>query len=846
MKCLFLAGVVGVAGFLGIARADLALRVLPGLQPDGSTLLHNQWPIRPVGRQVEMGDFPVMIAVDPSGRYAAVLNAGYSRHEIRVVDVKSGKPTAVVPIREAFRGLAFSADGRRLYCSGAGAGTLQVFSFAAGRLTPLPDLRLATQDKIGVIAGFSFLGDDRIAIAARLFDNQVLAADAATGVAAWTSQLEGGPDLRAFGVDPAAIEPGGPARPASELVGGGEPLDVAPDARRSRVYVSLWGKSSVAVLDAASGRVLAHWACGLHPNELLLAGDGRLFVSNSGLNTVTVLSTDDGRALETLSTAMVPGDLPGSTPNSLALTRDGRTLFVANAYNNNIAVFDVSAPGQGRPLGFIPTAWFPSCVRLTPDDRKLLVTSARGLAPHANSTGSATVWPGIGRLYRGTLGIVDLPKPAGLEAALAAWTRTAASCRPATATETPAQAGNPIPARLGDPSPIRYVIYIIKENRTYDQVLGDMREGNGDPALCLFPEKVTPNIHAIARQFVLLDNFYVNAEVSTSGHEWSTAGYSADFVEKIWPPDYGHKSKNFTYPGEGTHEAAFPALGYLWDGAARAGLSYRSYGEFAILDQVPPEPVRSNMPALQGHMDPRYRGWNLDYHDVDRAARFISELHRFEREGNMPRLQILRLPQDHTSGAKAGKWTPAAMVADNDLGLGRVVDAVSHSAFWPQTAIFVLEDDAQSGPDHVDAHRSEALVVSAYARRGAVDSTPYTTCSVLRSMELILGIAPMSQFDAAARPLWASFQAKADPFPYTARPAGVDIEARNVKKSRAQQISAILDFSHEDANDDATFNRVIWETVRGEGDPMPAPVHAAFVRSLARRDADRDDDGDGD
>ncbi len=844
MKCLFIAGLVGVGALLGSARAELPARVIPGLQPDGSTLLHNQWPIRPVGRQVPMGDFPVTIAVDPSGRYAAVLNAGYSRHEIRVVDIAAARLTAIVPIPESFRGLAFSADGGRLYCSGAGAGTLQAFSFAAGRLTPLPDLRLALRDKVGVIAGFAFSGDSRTAVAARLFDNQVVAADAASGAAAWTTQLDGGPDLGAFGFDPAAGDPGQPAKPGTELVGGGEPLDVALDPRRGRVYVSLWGKSAVAVLDAANGRVLAQWACGLHPNELLLAGDGRLFVSNSGLNTVTVLSTEDGRALETLSTSMESGDLPGSTPNSLALTHDGGTLFVANAYNNNIAVFDVGIPGQGRPIGFIPTGWFPSCVRLAPDDRTLLVASARGLAPHANSTGSATVWPGIGRLYRGSLGIVGLPKPAGLEAALAEWTRTAESCRPAAAAETPAQAGNPIPARLGGPSPIRYVIYIIKENRTYDQVLGDMPEGNGDPALCLFPEKVTPNIHAIARQFVLLDNFYVNAEVSTSGHEWSTAGYSADFVVKVWPPDYGHRSRNFTYPGEGTHEAAFPALGYLWDGAARAGISYRSYGEFAILDQYPPEPVRSNMPALKGHIDPGYLGWNLDYRDVDRAARFISELHRFEGEGDMPRLQIVRLPQDHTAGAKAGKRTPTAMVADNDLALGRMVEAVSRSRFWAQTAIFVLEDDSQAGPDHVDAHRSEALVISPYARRGAVDSTPYTTCSVLRSMELILGIAPMSQFDAAALPLWASFQARADPAPYAARPAGVDIEARNVKKSRAQQVSAALDFSHEDANDDATFNRVIWEAVRGDGDPMPAPVHAAFVRSLARRDGDRDDDGD--
>jgi len=575
---------------------------------------------------------------------------------------------------------------------------------------------------------------------------------------------------------------------------------------------------------------------------MLLSADGRLFVSNGGLNTVTVLDAVNGAAQETLASAMAPGDPPGSTPDSLALSPDGSTLYVANASNNNVAVFDVSVPGSGRSLGFIPTGWFPSSVRLTPDGGKLLVVSARGLRPKANSTGSPGKWPYIGSLYQGSLAIIDLPPAAKFASALAAWTRIAQKCRPRPAVESAADRDNPIPDRPGLSSPIRYVIYIIKENRTYDQVLGDMPEGNGDPALCLFPEKITPNLHAIARQFVLLDNFFVNAEVSASGHEWSMGAYASEFVEKSWPVNYGHDQSNVPYPAEARYAAAVPQLGYLWDRAAAAGVSYRSYGEFSDHDRSPPEPVVSNLPALRGHIDPHYRGWDLEYPDGDRAARFISELHRFEATGDMPRLQVVQLPNDHTSGDRLGALSPRAMVAQNDLAVGRVIEAVSHSSFWARTAIFIVEDDAQSGPDHVDAHRTEALVASAYTRRGIVDSTPYTTCSMLRSIELILGLQPMSQFDAAAGPMWASFQGRPDLTPYDARPAQVDLQERNVAETRAAKISASFDFSREDAIDEQTFNRVIWATMRGEGSPMPVPVHAAFVRDLTQKDPDDDDD----
>jgi hypothetical protein len=401
-------------------------------------------------------------------------------------------------------------------------------------------------------------------------------------------------------------------------------------------------------------------------------------------------------------------------------------------------------------------------------------------------------------------------------------------------------AGNPVPARPGLPSPIKYCIYIVKENRTYDQMLGDVPQGNGDSSLCLFPEKVTPNQHKLAHDFVLLDNFYVDAEVSADGHEWSMAAYATDFVEKTWPLSYGHnRSGKYPFPAEGNFPVAYPASGYLWDRAREAGVSYRSYGEFVQAGKNAKEPNHTRVPSLQGHFDPWYHCFDLGYPDVKRAERFIDELKRFETEGDMPRLQIVRCGNDHTVGALPGRLTPNACVADNDRALGMMVEALSHSKFWPQTAIFVLEDDAQNGPDHVDAHRSIAFVISPYTRREVVDSTMYSTSSMLRTIELILALKPLTQFDAAATPMFNSFQSTADLRPFDSLPANVDLSERNTLLSWGSKASQRMDFSKEDAADDLQLNEIVWRSVRGADSPMPAPIHAAFV--FAHPKADEDD-----
>ncbi len=372
-------------------------------------------------------------------------------------------------------------------------------------------------------------------------------------------------------------------------------------------------------------------------------------------------------------------------------------------------------------------------------------------------------------------------------------------------------------------------MYVIKENRTYDQVFGDIPEGNGEPNICLFPDAITPNHHALAREFVLLDNFYVDGEVSADGHEWSMGAYASDFVERIWPVGY-RGDRRVPYPSEAVLlDAAKPAGGYIWDKAAEKGVSYRSYGEFIENAPTPDQPAKTKVKTLEGHFDPMFRSFDMDYPDAKRADRFLEELAGFEKSGEMPRLVILKLPNDHTSGTSPGKWTVTACVGDNDLALGRVVEGLSKSRFWKQMAIFVVEDDAQNGSDHVDAHRTVALAISPYIKKHSVDSTMYSTSSMLRTMELILGLEPMSQFDAAARPMYASFATRPDFVPYTHRPAGVDIKARNQRDAPMAEASRKLDLEIEDRNDDLLFNEIIWKAVKGKDAVMPPPVRAAFV-----------------
>lgn len=814
-------------------------------------LLPNHWSLRPAGATVDLGDFPVNFVVTPDGKFAVVLHCGYGQHELVVVDLGTKQITSRAAVDEAFYGLTISKDGRKVYCSGASSEVLYGFDFAKGKLSHQKSFPLRAAKERGVPAGVAVDDAGKTLFAVNLWGGNVsrvnLRDNAVRDIALVTNQVVSPARLEApeADFDTAAATKRAKAAKLANSVAANFPYACVVDSKRNRLYVSQWAQANVAVVDLQTDTVLAHWAAGEHPCEMVLRRDGKfLFVANANDNTVTVLDTATGQTVETIWATLFPQSPRGATPNSLTLSPDQETLYVANANINAVGVFDVATPGKSRSLGFIPTGWYPTCVRVTPDGKRLLITNGKGEAAKANPRGPQPVRGKsteeyIAKLLRGTLSIVELPAAKALPQQLAAWTAEVLKCtplRPDAAVSAQRPEGNPIPARVGEASPIKHCIYIIKENRTYDQVFGDMPEGNGDPKLCLFPERVTPNHHKLVRDFVLLDNFYAESEVSADGHEWSMAAYATDFVEKTWPLNYGHKKSKFPYPSEGVFPVAAPASGYLWDRAREAGVSYRSYGEFVQNAAKTNAPATTNLKTLQGHFDPWFWSFDMSYSDLKRADRFISELKRFEGEGEMPRLQILRLPNDHTHGVTKGSRTPTAYLAENDAALGMVVEAVSRSKFWESTAIFVVEDDAQNGPDHVDAHRTVALCISPYSRKRGVDSTMYSTSSMLRTMELILGLQPMTQFDAAATPMFNSFGPQADLTPYGAVAAQVDLQATNTLAAWGSGIK--FNFAKEDAADDLLLNEVIWRSVKGSNQPMPAPVRAGFVMTSANRDED--------
>ena len=843
----------------GPLRADEAR--IPGPQPDGSVVLPNQWSLRPVGRQLTVGDFPVNIAMHPAGSHAVVLHCGYGQHELIVLDLTSRGILSRTAVPEAFYGVSFDASGERLFCSGSSDEVVHEYRFEAGVLVPAGEHPLRDQKDRGIPAGIALSTDGRRLYAANLWGQSVSAVMLPASGDPSVRELSLARDKAASAqVDTPAPPPTSPAFPspnpatddgasersltkrAEQLLENTDPSLPFPygcvlDEPRSRLYVSLWSQAAVAVIDLETWQEVGRWQVEEHPNEMLLTPDGsRLFVANANRNSVSVINPDTGATTETLVANLTPDALPGNTPNSLALSADGR-LFVANATINTLAVFDVSTPGAAKSMGFIPVGWYPTSVRLSADGGRLLVANGKGIISDSNRNGPKPGIRGaptpdyIGRLFDGTVSFIDLPTDdEAFAAQMAAWTAEAYRCVPEAPSEEALASleGHPIPRSKSDASPITHVIYVVKENRTYDQIFGDMPEGRGDPTLCLFPEKVTPNHHALAREFVLLDNFYVESEVSADGHEWSMGAFATDFVEKQWPLGYGH-SKKFPYPSEGSFVAATPAGGYIWDRAIAAGVSVRSYGEWVANASDPNKPGTAKTPALEGRFDPYFRSFDMEYSDLDRADRFIAELERFESEGEMPRLQIVRLPNDHTSGTKPGALTPTSFMAENDLALGRIVEAVSQSSFWPTTAIFVVQDDAQNGSDHIDAHRTVAMVASPYARRGVVDSTLYSTSSMLRTIELILGLDPMSPFDAAAMPMFDCFTREADATAFACRPAEVPLDNLNADTAWGAAASLAMDFSREDAADDLLLNEIVWRSVRGADSPMPPPRRAAFV-----------------
>ncbi len=861
--------------------------------------------------------FPATIAISPNGRYAALLNQGYGtersggRQSIGILDLSNNQLRDFPDDRLTdeystqqtyFIGLAFSSDGKHLYASmgsitdptgenpkNTGNG-IAVYKFAAGEVSPehfikIPPQAIAKGKKVAFglrktpagtalpyPAGFAVLPgrkSDRLLIANNLADNVVLL-DAKIG------KIEKSFDLSRNRYIPSEY-----------------PYTVIADKAGTKAWVSLWNSSSVAELNLAKGTV-ARWldvtkpadpvAASSHPTAMVLSPNGTLlYVALSNADSVIELNLDDGSIDHIYSTKL----FGGAVPQAIALSKDDRRLFVASAGLDAVAVFGVGGVAHGfedrtelRPVGLIPTEWYPSALAVTGND--LIIATAKGEGSGPNNMRNILAgdrkrkaYPYIPTLIGGSiqrLSIEDINKN------LAAYTQRVEQenlLRSDGGTITFASGANPI----------RHVIYILKENRTYDQILGDLPVGDGDPSLTIYGQDITPNEHKLALQFGVLDNFYDSGEVSGDGHLWSTASTTSDYNEKGWPIAYRGKERAYDFGGsvadeialeEGIPDVDDPGTGFLWDNLAHSGLSYRIYGEFiaavwcknekaksptegtpssfsaacpvaAINKGAPLPPNVGNPPggpspwpwpvpqfkrmrptkaALRDHYDPQFPDFNTDYPDQLRADEFLREFADFVKaKGSgkkLPQFALLYLPDDHTGGTRPGKATPQASVADNDLAVGRVVDAVSHSAYWDDTAIFVLEDDAQDGADHVDAHRSTTLVISKYAPRlpqTFVDHSFYTTASAIHTMEALLGLGPMNLFDAHA-PLMAPLFAG----PGTQPAYEVDgknlrsglIYLVNEKNAPGAKQSSQMNFSRPDAVDAKKLNAILWEDAKGD------------------------------
>jgi YVTN family beta-propeller protein len=767
----------------------------------------------PAARSTRLAaSFPLGIALSSDGRRAAILLSGYLTQGVQLIDRTTGA-SQLLEQPAAFVGVAISPDGRTVYASGGNEDAVYRYDWSDATATIRDTLVLAERhgDQGGRYpAGIAVSPDGRWLYAAENLADSVAVVDLAT------------------------------KRVIGRYASGRYPYGVAV-ARTGDVYVSAWGASTVTAYAAQRDgalRTRAQFAAGRHPSAMVLsADDSRLFVASASTDRVLAIDTRSGATVAVLRDPPPAGPSEGSTPNALALSPDGARLYVAEADNNAVAVFDLShatgsaaAAGRDSLVGRIPTDWYPTALAAVGDS--LIVLSAKGGPPQAN--------PGflkpdgeevpsqytLGQLY-GTIATI-LP-PASASSGLADYSRRVAAAN--------LWEGRPAPAAAGFP-PIEHVIYVIKENRTYDQVFGDMPQGDGDSSLIFFPRAVSPNHHALAERFGLFDRFFVNAEVSADGHNWSTAAYASDYVEKTVQSNYSDRGRNYDY--EGTNRADFdwsrsadsipeddvnePGNGYLWDLAQRAKISFRNYGEFVIgyrpVKGGPNESYRGLKPFLLPNTNPQYPGFDLRIQDQHRADVWIAELNEFVKQGRMPALEIVRLPNDHTEGASGGRPTPRAHFADNDLALGRMIEALSRTPFWRSTAVFILEDDAQAGPDHVDSHRSPMLVVSPWARPGLHHRWANTT-DVIATMAALLKLGSLSQFDHYGEPLRDIWRETPDVSPYSALVPAVSLDERTPAKSVGTRESSHFDFTAEDRIDDDRFNRVLWAAIKGADVPYP-------------------------
>jgi len=754
----------------------------------------------PVGEYVDLGSMPLGVALSPNKDKLAVVLSGWREQGLQIVDLASRRVTQTLTQDAAFYGVAFSPDGQNIYVSGGNEDAVFVYSWRDG---------VATFDRKIVLGEKKQLPYERAKTGSRY------PAGIAAGKKIYVAENVG---------DAVAV-----INPANSQVEQRLPTDHYPYAVElasdGYVYVSAWGGNTISIFrtrpDGALS-VVGRLAVGRHPSALVSNKSGtRLYVVLAGTDQIAVVDTRARKVLRKLSDAAPAGPSEGSTPNALALSRDGSTLFVAEGDNNAVAVFDVSekpaAISRGgvalKTKGRIPTDWYPTGVLHT--GRELLVLNGKGHGTRANPDGPTPGEPMTRRTgyvfgqLNGTLRIIE---PELGSAKLATYSRRVAN----------AGNWNQVRSRRKYP-PFKHVIYIIKENRTYDQVFGDIKEGDGDSNLVFFGEPISPNHHALARRFGLFDRFFTNAEVSSQGHIWSTAAYVTDYDEKTVQSVYSDRHADID-----AEEIDEPASGFLWNMAVKQGVTFRDYGEMV----TGPEKKPSGERGLGPDVSPLYPPFDLSIPDQQRADAWIVELKQFEKAGTMPQLELMHLPNDHLAGARPGFCTPRACMADNDLALGRIIDALTHSPFWRDTVVFVLEDDAQGGPDHLDSHRALFFVISAYNRPGTIHRFVNTT-DVLAAIEDILGLGRLSKYDYFSRSLADVFSNTPDLTPYAASMPKADLDEKNPAQGKAAQQSENLDFSAPDRINDEVYNEILWSMIKGEEAPPPrrstAPMHAWIV-----------------
>jgi len=794
---------IAIAGSVAAAASQL----VAGPRVNGTGVTPQGWLVTPAGRQTDLGPGPLAVAASPRGNLVLVADAGYTAHALLAIDPATGSVIQKIKAPGGkssgpwdvswghahgyYVGLAFSPDGSRAWASDGAGNSLHTFTISGQTVTEGNQITLSTNNgnADSYPAGIAVNASGTRLYVAGNFSDTLYVVNPATKSVVKTARV------------------------------GHLPYGVALSPDGSLAFVSNGGAKTVSVVDTKTANVVRTVRVGTHPSAITTSPNrDEIYVANTDSDSISVLSASTGSVLRTIDMRPYTNAPMGASPNALSVSPDGSTLYVANAGDNDVAVVRLATAGAAdRIAGLIPTAWYPSGVTMDPAGSTLFVTNmkALGVGPSLDPT---VYWP---TNMHGSLSTIPVPDATTLATDTARVRANDLFDVPHTVPP-----GSVIPSGPGDTSPITHVIYVMKENRTYDQVLGDLGKGNGDPSLAIYGQNVTPNQHELSSRFVTFDNFYADAEVSADGWSWTNAANANTYVQKNWPLDYnGYGRPVWDFGGFDNAETAGipgadPFHGYLWDDLARNGVSFRNFGFYMNNPSIVP----ASMPNLVGHTDPKYPGWDLLLTDQTRMDRWLHVFQGYEQQGSMPTVQFVYLPSDHTYATTQHARKPSAYVADNDQAFGELVDAVSHSSFWPSTAIFAVEDDAQDGPDHVDAHRSTAYVISPYTQTGQVDSTFYSGVSVLRTMELLVGVPPMSQFDAAATPMSAAFSSTPNLRPFNVVPPGVSLTATNGASAPLSGASAQIDFSRPDEIPMALMNRILWKAAKGKDSVMPAPV----------------------